>query len=280
MSLSTEQLQKIKQLDELRASGTLTDAEYETAKARVTVVKENPPVEPAKPEPKKSSKKSLIVATVVVLGFVWLMNIIAKPSHSATASLAAIDTETSMGADSILASAGSTENAKVSAAEVEQARVTVKRLRPLMRYKKDDFNGGWFHAKSSPRFTNYNGIYSYFNYLDDKTGPSNLRFAIQYVAEDWLFIERYRFLIGGKEYVYIPDDIKRDNGDGEIWEWSDESVNSSSQEIIDALIQAKSGKVRFEGKDYYKDKAITANQIADLKRVSDLYAALNVIHNN
>ena len=43
--------------------------------------------------------------------------------------------------------------------------------------------------------------------------PSNLRFRIQYYADDWLF-NKVQFSIDGKAYEYIPSDTERDCGYG------------------------------------------------------------------
>ena len=220
------------------------------------------------------------MAAVLVFAVIFILNKIFVPNDKGSAVPLKVDSETSMKDDSLAAIASNEARAKVSAKEVAAAKETIKRLRPTMRYQKDEFNGGWYYPKSSPKFVNLNGIYIYFNYVDDATGPNNLRFRIQYQAEDWLFIERYRFLIDGRELVYIPEDPKRDNGDGGIWEWFDDPINANSQEIVEALIKAKTVKVRFEGKDYYKDKVITPIQRADLKHTLDMYEALKVIHNN
>lgn len=149
----------------------------------------------------------------------------------------------------------------------------VKQLSKFVSFKKDEYDGNtWVTPKSKPAYRNRNGIYCYFSKDADKV--SNFRLAIQYFADDWLFIEGYRFVIDGETFRYSPMKVERDNGGGDIWEWSDEKVSLPAINIIQALVKAKSAKMRFEGAQYYKEKIITAAQIKAVKDVYDLYRAM------
>jgi hypothetical protein len=118
-----------------------------------------------------------------------------------------------------------------------------------------------------------NGIYCYFQ--TENNIPSNLRFRVQYHADDWLFISRIQFSIDGKAYDYIPSDVETDSGNGgRIWEWFDESLDSSDKELIDALANAKSAKMKLIGKQYHDIKAITTEQINSIKRTLEMYNAM------
>lgn len=145
-----------------------------------------------------------------------------------------------------------------------------------MSKKYDDMNEiTWYRDKSSPAYVNYNGFYAYI-------GQSNgskpwLRLAIQYAADDWLFIESYTIKVDGKTYTISENsygEIKTDNGSGGIWEWLDRQVGSSEYEIIKAVANGKDVKIRFSGKDYHKDKTITEQQKTALRNVLDAYEAL------
>ena len=152
-----------------------------------------------------------------------------------------------------------------------------------MRYKKDDFNGGWYEPKSAPKYINQNGFYAYFNYKDDAVGPGSIWWTLQYHADDWLFIESYIFLIDGQQYTFTPTDPKRDSGNGGmIWEWFNEEAKANSQalEILNLLAKAKSAKVRIIGKDYRKDVNISELQRIEINRILKLHAALTTIHNS
>ena len=69
-------------------------------------------------------------------------------------------------------------------------------------------------------------------------------------------------------------EIKTDNGSGGIWEWLDRKVGYSEYQIIKAVANGKEVKIRFNGKDYYKDKTITEQQKTALRNVLDAYEAL------
>jgi hypothetical protein len=145
-----------------------------------------------------------------------------------------------------------------------------------MRVKVDDMNDvTWYYDKTSPQFTNYNGFYAYIG--TSKGSKPWLRVVIQYAADDWLFIEKYMIKVDGQTFN-IPEEsygeIKTDNGSGGIWEWLDRKVGYSEYQIIKAVANGKDVKIRFDGKDYYKDKAITAQQKIALKNVLDAYEAL------
>ena len=147
----------------------------------------------------------------------------------------------------------------------------IKELKKKFRIKKDEFDENnlvWYEPKSAPNFRNANGFYCYFG---TKNGtPNVLRIVHQYSADDWLFIQSYKFSIDGKAYSYTPSDMKTDNDNG-IWEWSDEVVDSEIKEILIALINCKSAKIRLEGRQYYDTKTITTSQIKSIKESVELY---------
>jgi hypothetical protein len=151
----------------------------------------------------------------------------------------------------------------------------VAELKKFFRIKKDEFSNNnkvWYEPKSAPQYVNRNGVYCYFQTENDI--PSNLRFRIQYYAEDWLFFRRVQFSIDGKAFEYIPLDVETDHGDGNIWEWFDEGVTSSDKELIGALANAKRAKMKLIGRQYHKIKTITAEQILNIRRTIELFNAL------
>lgn len=147
----------------------------------------------------------------------------------------------------------------------------IKELKKKFRIRKDEFDENnlvWYEPKSSPNYRNANGFYCYFG---TKNGsPYVLRIVHQYSSDDWLFIQSYKFSIDGKAYSYTPSDMKTDNDNG-IWEWSDEVVDSEIKEILNALINCKSAKIRLEGRQYYDTKIITTSQIKSIKETIELY---------
>lgn len=154
--------------------------------------------------------------------------------------------------------------------------VIIKKLKPHFNAKKDEFDPNglvWHKPKSAPKYSNRNAIYCYFQ--SNNGMPSNLRLSVQYHADDWLFFEKVRFSIDGKAFEFIPRDTETDYGNGgRIWEWFDEGMGKSNTELLNALANAKSAKMKLIGRQYHKVKTITNNQIRDIKRSLDLYKAM------
>lgn len=149
----------------------------------------------------------------------------------------------------------------------------VKALKKYFTTEKDEFsksNLTWYKPKSAPKYTNQNGLYCYFQTENDM--PSNLRFRLQYYSDEWLFFSKVQFSIDGKAYEYIPLSTETDNGDGGyIWEWSDENITDTDKELINALSNAKSAKMKLIGRQYYDTRTISKDQIKNIKRTLDLY---------
>jgi hypothetical protein len=158
--------------------------------------------------------------------------------------------------------------------QIDSAKI--KELDRFFNSEKDEFDSNasvWHKPKSAPKYTNQNGIYCYFK--SNSGMPSNLRLRMQYHADDWLFIQKVQFSIDGNAFEFIPRDTETDSGNGgRIWEWFDEGMGKSNTELLNALANAKSAKMKLIGRQYYKVKTITNNQIRDIKRSLDLYKAM------
>lgn len=159
------------------------------------------------------------------------------------------------------------------------ATIDSAKIRELDKYftqRKDEFSNDstiWFTPKTAPEYTNRNGIYCYFQTVNGM--PGNLRFRVQYYADDWLFFSRLQFAIDGKAFEYIPISTETDSGNGgHIWEWFDQSLTLSDRELIYSLSNAKDAKMKFVGKQYHKVKNITPEQILSIKRCLEMYNAL------
>lgn len=154
--------------------------------------------------------------------------------------------------------------------------IKINELNKYFSTKKDEFdpNGlSWHQPKSAPEYTNQNGIYCYFQ--SNNGMPSNLRMRLQYHADDWLFFKKVQFSIDGKAYEFIPRKTETDSGNGgQIWEWLDESMDKSNSDLLNALANAKSAKMKLIGRQYSKVRNITTNQIRDIKRTLELYEAM------
>ena len=159
---------------------------------------------------------------------------------------------------------------------VEIDSVKITELDKFFNSEKDEFDPSalvWHKPKNSPKYTNQNGLYCYFQ--SNNKMPSNLRLRMQYHAEDWLFIQKIQFSIDGTAFEFTPRKTETDSGNGgRIWEWFDEGMGKSNTELLDALANAKSAKMKLIGRQYHKVQNITDNQIRDIKRSLDLYEAM------
>lgn len=148
----------------------------------------------------------------------------------------------------------------------------VKIFRPDFMFKKDEFNNTiWVEPKNRPKHVDVNSVFAYFE-LDDDV-PKNFRFSVQYTADDWLFIQQIIFNVDGNNFTFIPHKIERDNKDY-IWEWCDEPMATSDEEMIKALGNGKSVKMKLDGRQYYKVRPLTQSEICYLKKTYDFYKAL------
>ena len=153
----------------------------------------------------------------------------------------------------------------------------VQRLSPNFNEKIDEFDPegkAWHKPKKAPKYTNRNGIYFYFQSVKDV--PSNFRFRLQYHADDWLFIKKVQFSIDGKAYEFVPSNTETDSGNGgRIWEWFDERMSTPSElEIVHALADAKTARMKLIGSQYHKVKDISATEILSMRQARDLYLAM------
>jgi hypothetical protein len=141
-----------------------------------------------------------------------------------------------------------------------------------MRTSVDKIEGvTWYRDRSTPRFTNYNSFHLYLG--KQSHGEPWLRFRVQYNADDWLFIEPFVVVADGQRFEYDPAEFARDSS-SEIWEWYDETASPRDLAMIRAVISSKEAVIRFNGKQYRKDRSITASEKRALQNVLDAYQVL------
>jgi hypothetical protein len=109
----------------------------------------------------------------------------------------------------------------------------------------------------------------YFSIRDNSSTAEGLRFVIGFSDDDWLFLENVTFLIDGKKYI-VTGKFERDN-DSDIYEWLDKSVDNNINNLLKAIIKASDIKVRYNGKQYYKDAIINTNQVDAIKNIYEAY---------
>lgn len=225
-----------------------------------------------KPKPKNSEGKTIILSLVVIASLFFLIsgikNIRNKTGNPQTGKVI-IDTTSALDNGSGIVVDTSKVVSKITKEEYWK---NLKSLKKSFRVKYDDMEEiYWIYDNSSPKFTNSNALYLYIGANKDS---SWLRFRLQHYAEDWLFIEKVIFKIDDYNYELMVSP-KRDNDGGMIWEWVDLGYSDTQiGTIISALKNCKSAKMRLEGSQYYRDKKITASQIAAFKRIYNLQKSL------
>ncbi len=141
--------------------------------------------------------------------------------------------------------------------------------------KKDEFSSygiSWVEPKSRPQYRNQNALYCYFA-INNNYSVYNMHFVMQYEADSWLFIENCVFNIDGENITYIPSKMERDNN-SRIWEWFDERVDNRNISIVRKIANAKSVKIKLNGRQYYDTRTVKANDIASMKKILSFYEAL------
>lgn len=165
---------------------------------------------------------------------------------------------------------------KAEAEAIAKKEAEEKRIKDAvanMRKKADEVTGTtYYFDKSSPEFTNKNGFYTYFATKDDYIG---LRIVIQYLGDDWLFINKYIFKVDEKSFTINTSfgEVSRDNYT-QVWEWYDQPITKEQIKMVQEIIQSNKTILRMQGDTYYKDREITDQEKKALQNVLDAYVAM------
>lgn len=162
--------------------------------------------------------------------------------------------------------------------EEEAKKAAMQQALNRMSISRDDFADiTWYYDPSTPRYTNQN---SFHIYAGESDTISWLRLCIQYYADSWLFIQSYSIKVDGVTYTITPEkygDVQRDNGGGMIWEWYDISPSAEQIEMLRAIANSNEAIIRFNGRQYYDDRTITASEKQAIKNVLNAYDALRFL---
>jgi len=133
----------------------------------------------------------------------------------------------------------------------------------------DNSFGGYYSVSGSTRIAPYIAVH--------KSGNVILRLKNVYVADDWLFIESYRVKADDAIYDITINygDIERDNTSGHILEWMDEKVSNEREVMLKAIASSKNAVIRYNGKQYYKDRTIADSEKERIKDVLSAYEVLS-----
>jgi hypothetical protein len=156
--------------------------------------------------------------------------------------------------------------------EVATAMASMLKTRDTMR------SVTFWQDRAAPRFVNSRSwVGAYI--AQSELSPPVLRLRIVYTGENWLFIERYLFKVDGQSFSLTPESygaesVERDNGSGGIWEWWDVVAEGERLRLLHALADAKSATVRYEGRQYYRDRSIGVEERRAVKRVLTVLDAI------
>jgi flagellar biosynthesis GTPase FlhF len=177
----------------------------------------------------------------------------------------------------IQAEAKAKEETKAKTEAAEKARQKAA-LSQLVKHVDEVEGITWYQDKAAPKYINENGIYAYFGVKDDKV-VSGLHLKIQYTGKSWIFIKNYVFNMDGEKYEINPGfmgaerDMSTDINSPGVWEYHDETLDSTGFQLLNAMINSQKTIMRLDGDQRQKDVTISANQKAALKRVLDAYTA-------
>jgi hypothetical protein len=162
-------------------------------------------------------------------------------------------------------------------------------LRPVTRKEaclaavggeKDEFRGFEIvrHRDSPDHVYDRSDVSLYFPRKDGK--PQALRLKIQYVSDNWLFVEKYSFRANQKTLDIEPVQFKieRDHGiiagANRVWEWYDAEVPNQQIQFWDEISKAPKLTMRYEGKQYVHDRDLDFEERDRLGIVLEAYRYL------
>ncbi|MCB9473458.1 MAG: hypothetical protein H6678_06585 [Candidatus Delongbacteria bacterium] len=129
----------------------------------------------------------------------------------------------------------------------------------------------WYRDRSSPGYTNVSGFFLYIGQREDS--DPWLRLRIQVNEGEWSFIESFIIEVDGKTWHYRSTEFDRDTGRSE-WEWFDRNADRKDLEMARAVMNSSTAVIRYKGRQFQKDREITAEQKQALRHVFAAYDAL------
>lgn len=153
----------------------------------------------------------------------------------------------------------------------EKKKAAAQEKLSTLKKNCDEFKAACFYQdRRSPSSIGYNG---FFLYLVEQGDSYFLRLKMQYVAEDWLFVDNVKLNIDGDIVDFYSGDFERDNNQ-RIYEYKDIRVSAGDISTLRKVANSKSTVARYEGRQFYKDKTVTMKQKSALKKMLDVYESL------
>ena len=144
----------------------------------------------------------------------------------------------------------------------------IKGIEKGLRKSGDEFSDVQFlHCKSSPKYVNKNGFWTYISYSESFVA---LKWSVQYLDDDWLFIDKMQLLAGENKHTLFGD-WEHDHSDGEIYEWVTYNVvNDNIQALLD-IVDNNGAKIKFVGSKYYDERKVSEKQAREIGEVLKVY---------
>jgi hypothetical protein len=148
--------------------------------------------------------------------------------------------------------------------ELDQAMGGMVKERDSMR------NLTVWRDRSAPAHVNARSWIGAYIIQPDGAAPF-LRFVIYFTSDDWLFIQDYLLKVDDRQFTFQPKSygegaVERDNGSGEIWEWWDVAAEGESLAALQALAVGKKATLRYDGRQYRRDRSVGGEEMAAARR--------------
>ena len=95
--------------------------------------------------------------------------------------------------------------------------------------------------------------------------------------DSWHFFERISVNVDGQKYEFAPgfQEVKRDNGSGDIWEWYDMTPSARDLDMVREIIDSRSTRIRYINDDnFYVERTVSSAFKRGLANVLLAYEAL------
>lgn len=141
-----------------------------------------------------------------------------------------------------------------------------------MSVKTDKVEGDkWYRDRSTSESIDRNAFYIY---AGEKESQVWLRFVVRYSSSDWIFFDRIIVNADGDTFEFSAPSTQQHVGDGYVSEWLDVSVDDASYRLINAVAHSKKATIRLKGRQFDKDREITASEKKAILNVLEAYRVL------
>ncbi|RYD55175.1 MAG: hypothetical protein EOP56_16645 [Sphingobacteriales bacterium] len=142
----------------------------------------------------------------------------------------------------------------------------------------DEYGGAYkyFHHKSIPNFNSVDtkSFYLYFGMPRNVDKPASLFLRVNYLGDHALDIKDVTLLVDGNTLRVEFPEVKQKNIGSRIAEWGEIDLIAGDAEILHTLANAKTVKMRLNGKDIADEIVLNKKQIAAASETYRLFNAM------